>query len=204
MPSETDVINVGLRMIGGTAINNRVDGSTNGNIVNDLYDDVRDDLLRSHNWNFATKRAQLAAMTEVPAFEFDHAFVVPSDWLKTVSVHDNDGGFGTLFYRMEFNDGQRAILANTEQIFMRYVARITDPNLMTADFRKILSTAIAAITALPIGASNTMADSFSNKLDAMLGTAKAMDAQGSFPEQRPRGSWANSRGGFFNTGVWPR
>lgn len=204
MPSETDVINVGLRMIGGTAISNRTDGSTNANIVNDLYDEVRDDLLRGHNWNFATVRAQLAQMTVVPAFEFDHAYALPSDWLKTVSVHDNDAGTGTLFYRMEFNDGQRAILANTEQVFMRYVAQIVDPNLMAADFRMVLSTAIAAITALPIGASNTMAEAFSNKLDAMLGSAKAMDSQGSFPEQRPRGSWANSRGGYYDAGIWPR
>ena len=56
MPAETDIVNVALRKIGATAITALDDGSTNANIAQDLYDEIRDSLLRSHPWNFATKR----------------------------------------------------------------------------------------------------------------------------------------------------
>jgi len=201
MPSETDVINVALRMIGGTAVSVRTDGSTNGNIVDDMYDDIRDNLVRSHNWNFATKRVELAELSTAPAFEFDNSYALPSDWIRTVTVHNNDGGFGTLNYRMELVAGVRAIVCSAEQLWMTYVAKVSDPNIMTSDFRLVLSTSLAAALALPVAASNTMKEQFSKDADTLLARAKAADAMGAFPQQRPAGSWRDTRGGYRT--VWP-
>ena len=202
MPSETDVINVALRMIGATAVSVRTDGSTNGNIVDDIYDDIRDGLLRSHNWNFAIKRVELAKLATEPAFQFDSAYSLPSDWLRTVSVHTNNEGVGTVLYRMELVAGVRAIVVNSEDLFMRYVSAITDTNLMTADFRTVLEATLAGALALPITSSNTMAENFTKRADGLLARAKAIDAQGAFPEIRPRGSWADGRGG--QSTIWPQ
>ena len=98
MPAVTDIVNKSLRMIGATRITSLTDGSTNANAANDIYTEVRDELLRSHPWNFATKRAKLAQSATTPTFEFDYAYPLPSDWIRTVSVHDNDPRYGTLFY----------------------------------------------------------------------------------------------------------
>ena len=196
MPGETDVANVALRLIGSEAISGFADGSDTANKVNDIYEEVRDDLLRSHPWNFATKRQKLAQSSTAPAFEFDYAYPLPADWLRTISVHDNDGGYSTILYRVELIGTQRAIVTSSEDVYLRYVARVTDPNLMHADFRRALELALARDLAVSIAASNKLQDQLSKQFDRKIGQARSSDAIGASPEMRPRGSWANSRGGW--------
>ena len=77
MAGETDVINAALRLVGASPITSLTDGTNSANVADDLYDEVRDDLLRSHPWNFATQRVKLAKSSTTPTFEFDNAFPVP-------------------------------------------------------------------------------------------------------------------------------
>lgn len=198
MPGETDIMNVALRMVGQSTITSRGDGSTTANTLDDIYDEVRDDLLRTHPWDFAIKRVQLARSTTDPAFEFDYAYVLPADWLRTVSVHDNDAGYGTLLYRMEYVGTQRCIVASADAIYLRYVYQVTDPNLMTADFRRTLELSLARDLAIPLASSNKLWEQFTLEVRLALARSRSADAMGSFPELRPRGSWASSRGGGRN------
>ena len=194
--SETDLVNAALRLVGGTRITSLTQGVKNANVGQDLYEIVRDDLLRCHNWNFATKRQELARSSTAPGFEFDHAYVVPSDWMRTVSVHDNDAGIGTIVYREENVANQRCLLAGAERLFLRYVAQVTDPNMMAADFRKALVTSLARDIALPISNSNSLREFYERKADRDILRAKGSDALGASPERRPVGSWVASRGGW--------
>jgi len=198
MASETSVANMGLRFIGQTAIVSRTDGSDNANIVNDIFDDVRDDLLRSHPWNFATKRIKLAQSSTLPVFEFDFAYPLPADWISTMSVHSNDAGHSTVLHRMELIGTQRAIVSSADQIYLRYVAQITDPNLWAADFRRCVSLAIGRDLAVAIASSNTLQDQLNKQLSKTMARARSADAIGASPELRQRGSWANARNGFRN------
>lgn len=196
MPGDTDVVNVALRRIGASRITSLTDGSTNANVANDIYTEVRDELLRSHPWNFATKRVKLAQSATDPAFEFDHAYPLPSDWLRTVSVHDNDAGHGTILFRMELIGSQRAIVASADDVYLRYVSRVTDPNLMTPDFRKAFEFALSRDMSIPLASSNSLHDRMALLADRALNKARSNDALGASPELRPRGSWASSRGGW--------
>lgn len=198
MSSETEIANAALRLIGADRITGLSDGSENANRVSDVYESVRDDLLRSHPWNFATKRARLPKSTTDPAFEFDNAFILPSDWLRTISVHDNDAGVGTVVCRNEQVGGQLAIVASVDNIYLRYVSKVTDPNLMSADFRRAFIVSLARDLSVPIASSNTMQDSYAKEAMRVIARARSSDAMGGFPERRPRGSWASSRGGTRN------
>ena len=91
MPSETDVANVALRLVGGTRITSFTQATPNANAINDIYSEIRDTLLE-FPWNFATQRVELAKLTATPSFKFDYAYALPSDWIYTISVHDNVGG----------------------------------------------------------------------------------------------------------------
>lgn len=195
MPDDTGVVNIGLRLIGATPIINLSDGTPAANAASDIYTDIRDELLRAHPWNFATKRVKLAQITTEPGFEFDHAYALPSDWLRTMSVHDNDAGHSTILYRMELIGAQRAIVTSSDDVYLRYVAQVTDPNLMNADFRMALSIAMARDLAVPLASSNTLQQNMSKRADRKLSQARSSDGMGSFPEIRPRGSWAGSRAG---------
>lgn len=195
MPGETDVINAAARLVGAEPITSLIDGTKTANVANDIYDELRDHLLRCHPWDFAIKRVQLAQSSTEPAFEFDHAYPVPADWLRTISVHDNDAGHGTILYRMEQIADQRAIVTSSDQVYLRYVARVEDPNMMTSDFRRLLEVSLARDFAIPLAASNAMQEQYQQQAIRVMAQARSTDALGSFPELRPRGSWASSRGG---------
>lgn len=196
MASDTDIANHALRLLGQGTIVSLDDGSDTGNKVDDIYEDTRDNLLRSHPWNFATKRVQLARSSNAPAFEFDYAYVLPADWLRTISVHDNDAGHGTVLYRSELSGTQRVLVSSSDAIYLRYVSQVTDPNLMSVDFRMAFVLSLARDLSISIASSNTMQESFDRQAQRALAKARSTDAMGSFPEFRPRGSWASSRGGF--------
>lgn len=195
MPGETDVVNVGLRLVGASPITSLGDGTPSANVADDIYTELRNDLLRSHPWNFATKRIKLAQSTTTPVFEFDYAYPVPNDWIRTVSVHDNDAGYGTLLYREEYVGTQRCIIASTNQMWIRYIFEVTDPNLMSADFRRALELSLGRDFAIPLASSNSLQLQLEKQAGQKLSQARSSDAMGSFPELRPRGSWANQRGG---------
>ena len=196
MASDTDSANVALRLIGQTPITSLTDGSTTANVVDDVFKELLDDLLRAHPWNFATKRVQLARLSTAPTFEFDYAYAHPADWLRTISVHDNDAGHGSVLYRTEEVAGQNAIVSSSDAIYLRYVYRVTDQNLMAADFRRAFQVALARDLAIPLASSNSMQEQYAKEASRVLARARSADAMGGFPELRPRGSWASSRGGF--------
>jgi hypothetical protein len=195
MPGETDLINVALRKIGAAAIVSLSDGSIPANVAGDIYEEIRDDLLASHPWNFATKRVSLNQSATEPVFEFDHAYALPSDWLRTISVHDNDAGHSTILYRMEQVNGQKSIVTSSDEVWLRYVSRVTDPNLMTPDFRMALAASLARDLSIPLASSNTLHEQMDAMARRAIAKARSTDALGGFPELRPRGSWASSRSG---------
>jgi hypothetical protein len=198
MASEVVIANTALRRLGANTITSFMEGSKSANCVLDFFEETRDDLLRAHAWNFATKRAKLAQLANAPAFGFDHAYGLPAGWIRTISVHDNDGGFGTVEYKAENQDGQNVLLCSSEDVYLRYVARVTDPNRMPPDFRAALSRRLAAAMALDLTKSNTIKQQCDQEAEDMVRRAKSADAMGSTPERRPSGSWAMSRGGWRN------
>ena len=190
--SETSICNSALAKLGegdDGRISSLTDGSKNANFCAEQYAKLRDDLLRTHHWNFSVTRVELAQSSITPAFEYDYQYALPSDWIRTISVSANDAGTGHIPYKQE---GQ-FILASTEQIFLRYVAQITDAAIMTADFREALATKIAHEGAIPIAQSNTLKQDMKDDLKRILRRARSTDAIEDFPEARPQGSWVTVR-----------
>jgi len=196
MPSKVDIANGTLRLIGASSITSFTDGTKNANVINDMYDDRLEELLRIHDWNFATKRVKLAQDATAPAFGWDHAYSTPSDWLRTVSLHDNSAGLGTIVWSEEQNDSGNAILTDADDVYMAYIAKVTDPNLLPADFRLAFQYSLAAALAIPIASSNALEDTMERRALRQLMKAKSSDAIGSTPVSRPRGTWADSRSGW--------
>ena len=124
MVSTVDICNLALDELGEAAITALDEGSPVANLCSRNYAPARDQVLRSHPWNFAVARRRLARLSAVPAFGFAYAYQRPTDWLRTISVHAGDGGTDAVPYRME---GDRFV-SGAADLFLRYIARIEDPN----------------------------------------------------------------------------
>lgn len=189
MTSEVGICNSALNKIGAKYIASLSEGSANANACNEQYAKVRDALLRSHNWNFAMKRVQLAQLSTTPAFGFDYEYQLPSDWLRVVSVHDNDEGTGAVKYKIE----GKKILTDSDELYLRYVHQITDPNEMTADFHEALAYLLAKDLSTKIANSNTLRELSGRDVSAAVLRAKSTDAIEDYPEEFPESSWVTER-----------
>ena len=192
MPANTDIANRSLSKVGGSRITSFTQGVKNSNTVNDIFEDLRDELL-DHPWNFASKRVKLAKSATAPVFGWDHAYPLQSDHIRLRSVHDNTNGTGSVIFNEEQHEGALAIVTSADPIYIRYVARVTDPNLWSVGFRRAFILALARDLAIPISGSKLLLEKLTDEAKRALAGAKSVDALTSYPERRPVGSWAGSR-----------
>jgi hypothetical protein len=185
MATDVEIANAALRRLGAGTVTSFTQGTKSANCVNDLYVVTRDNFLRAHNWNFASKRVKLAQLSTAPAFGFDYAYALPSDWIRTVSVHDNDAGVSTVTYKEETQDDQNVLLCSSTDVYLRYVSRVTDPNRMPPDFRTAFSRRLAAEMALDLTASNSIQAASDQEAERLLLRAKSADAKGQRPNPVP-------------------
>lgn len=203
MASTTDIVNRALRLLKAQRIASLTDGSKNATVANDIYTGVRDDLLRAHTWKFATKLTTLGRLAAAPAFEFDYAYSLPADWMRTISLHDNDAGLGAVNYREAEVANTGALLCSIETAYIKYVYNVTDPNRMASDFRTALAYELAVQMPGIANLSGAEWERLEKGAQKHLTRAKSADALGTPAQRRPVGSWASSRNSWPST-RWPR
>lgn len=179
-----------LLMLGAQTINDLNENNDRARLCSNLYEVVRDDMLRSHPWNCAIKRIQLAPDATPPAFGYSARFTLPGDWLRTLSVD------GVSDYQVE----SRGILCNANALNLRYVYRNTIESTWDASLVKIVTLAMAARIAYAITQSTSMEQSRMQELDYELRKARAVDGQEDPPETF--GDFPLLAGRLSNGGLW--
>ena len=190
MAVDVDICNSALRKIKAAQITSLTDGSTNANACVEAYPRLRDELLELHNWNFAIERVELAKSATSPAFGFTNKFTLPSDWLRTIDVFDDDEGIG----RPKFKEESGFLHTDAEQIFLRYVQQVEDVNRMPNVFRETLAFKLAEELAIDLKGSRTLSERMEERGRRREARARTKDAQGDFPEEFNEGSWVTERG----------
>ena len=206
MATKTSIANIAIGRIGSTRITDiDVDTSNEAIKARDLFDDARDDVLRAHTWNFATRRQKLAQLVEKPEFGYDFAYTLPTGFLRVVSVHGSDQLRDHIEYKLENIDvastGTQVLVSNWNQVYLRYIVRVTDVNLMTPDFRQCFAYYMASDLALGIKKSQSLSDKMFVRYKRKLASAKSVDGIEDFQDEFPDSSWVTARHGGTE---WPR
>jgi hypothetical protein len=129
---------VALGRIGSAAITTLLGTDTTSKACKLFYEPTRDEVLRSHRWNFAEIRAVLSELAEEPAFGWDHAFQLPSDCLRVCEVNDSEIGEGEA-WKVE---GQ-TILSDEGTMNIVYIRRVTDAEIFDPLFCEALGLKLA-------------------------------------------------------------
>lgn len=137
-------------------------------ILNAVYANLRDALLQSFTWNFATTRAALVATT-APTFGYDYAFTLPSGCLRAI-IDDPENAD----YRVEAGG---LLLTNASAINLIYIAQITDTAKFSPMFMETLVAYIAAETCEAITANTNQAIKLKREYEDMFSRAKKADSQ---------------------------
>tara|TARA_R110000823_G_scaffold25325_5_gene74602 strand:- start:2741 stop:3358 length:618 start_codon:yes stop_codon:yes gene_type:complete len=166
--------------------------TTESNACDIIYDELRDTMLEVHQWNFAVKRIKMSQLAATPDFEWDLAYQLPSDFLRLITVHAGSSGGDRVPYKIE----NGTVVTDAADLYLRYVARVEDPNLMPATFRTALAKLMASRLAVGLANDKVLAVELYNQYrDEDLPVAKSADSLQDMPEQMPESEWIAVRNG---------
>lgn len=86
MAQKIDIINSGLLMVGANIITSLDDETKEAVVANRFYGTTYRSLLQQSKWRFSLDQTQLAQLQQTPKYGFDHAYQLPSDNLRVISV----------------------------------------------------------------------------------------------------------------------
>jgi len=167
--SETRLCNLALSRIGAATIQDVENPTTNeGRHCQRLYPHVRDSLLRSHWWRFATKRATLSQDTTDPDFEWNNQFDLPNDFLRMKELYDTENS-----YELE---GLK-LLTDDDTAEIKYIARITDPTKFDPLFAEVLVLKFAIALCMALGQARLLMQELEMELVSLLARVRVVDKQ---------------------------
>ena len=181
MPSVVDICNSALDKLGHGPITSLQDGNKAANLCLRNWPLVRDRMLRQHPWNFAVTRAILAPTNPPPAWGFSARFQIPTDCLRLLEVRDLHAG--------EYQVEAKTILANASTLYIRYVARIEDPNKYETLFSDAVTTRLAYEMCEALTQSNTKKGALWEEFDQAFTDAKRADGQENPPQSFQEDEW---------------
>lgn len=135
--SEVQICNLALMKFGNIAISSLEDDTKEARSCKVFYPIVRDNLTYSYPWNFAMARADISAqVATAPAFEFDYAYTIPTDCLRVWELYGSDETWVV--------EGGQLLTNQEEEIYIRYVKRVTESGRFNPAYCNVLATLLGA------------------------------------------------------------
>ena len=190
MADAVSICNLALQRLGAKAISSLTEDTTAGRACNRVYTHARDSELRSHTWNFARERVQVAADSTDPIFGYAKKYAIPSDCLRILPTNGTQGTPVQDDWQIE----ERFILTDdTAPIDLVYIKRITDENTFDVLFIELLVARIAMDIAETVTQSNTKKDNARLHYKEVQKEARRVNAFERPPQDLPTDAWVNAR-----------
>lgn len=185
--SEVAICNMALAEIGrGAQITSMDEASQAARACKLRYPYARDACLRAYDWNFAAKRAELAANGTAPAFEFALAYDLPADCLLVRSVYEGEAEKWVV-------EGRQILTDMTAPIYIKYTFLATGTATFDPLFVEALAARLASDIAVQLSESVSRAQSLWQVYQGKMAEARRRDAQEGQPESMPQGGWLDAR-----------
>ena len=164
-----------LLKLGASSVASFDDGTAEAEIAGNLYGGVRDALLSTHPWNFATGQVTLARLGSNPVADYAYAFQLPADFLRALSVGHGGAGRGVI-YRI----AEHRLHTDSPDVVLSYIFRPVESEFPPF-FAQLLVARLAAEFCIPLTESTSRADSLLKIFEADLRRARNIDAQQDTP-----------------------
>jgi hypothetical protein len=178
MTTKVAIANLALTELGAPRITNlTTDNTPSANAVNAVYDLVVDEVIAEHDWKTCSKRAQLAQLSDAPAYEYDYQYQLPTNpkCIEVREVYNNDTK--NFDYTIEGD----MLLTDESTVYIRYTARLTNES----EFGLVLQTAIVkrliAAIAYTLTGNRIVRDQAKQDYLIYLANAKANDSVNTKP-----------------------
>lgn len=187
MADETSICNLALGRIGDERIISMDDASQSARYCKLFYSQTRDEVLRSHPWNFAIRRDTLTALASTPPFGWDYQYQIPSDLLRLLQFNGWDAWEPLDLYEIE--SGKLLTDESTAQI--RYIFQITDTTLFDPLFTEALSLKLASKLSRPLTGTQALGEAILGEYQKMTAPlARRIDGGNARPKKKDQ--WVES------------
>jgi len=188
--NETSIANLALTRLGADRITDiDTEESENANKVRAVFDFLRDEVLRSHSWNFAIRRVNFNKLVSTPVFGFSTEYQIPGDVLRILPP--STGGNSAL--QSEYKIEEDKILSNDSTFMARCIIRIEDTTKWDSGFVEVFATRLQAELAYAITNNKGLAADLFTLYLSKLRAIKFVDGTEDTPDQITAGEWIASR-----------
>jgi hypothetical protein len=182
--TQIGICNSALTLLGCDLISSITQETKSARLLNGIWDLSRDEVIRAHRWNFATKRAVLAPTATAPDFEWDYAFDIPNDCLRILEPDSND---------LQFVVENGQILCDEDSLNFKYVYRNEDESSWDASFARAMALYLAKEICYAMTQSLALTESIEKRYMMALAEAKFNDgSEGTMPDLESF-SWTDVR-----------
>lgn len=160
--SKTDIFNMALNELGVTAPISNADAQndTRAIILRNFYENSRDEVLKTYDWNFAEKYRTLTPTSDEcldPRYQF--VYDCPNDCISAREVFEVGGsGERKKFHPSSNEAGQKTLLTTISPIILRYTRRVEKETFFAPEFAATLALYLAGQTGKAITGSQQKAD----------------------------------------------
>lgn len=166
-----------LVRVGAHPITSFSDGTTEAEIAGLLYAPVRDAVLSSHPWSFATGQLALTPLSVQPLADYQYAYQLPNDFLRAISAGIGGRGRG-VNYRITGNQ----LHTDASGILLTYIYR-PDETAFPPYFDGLLMTRLAAEFCLPLTENVSRSEALARQADQEFTRARQIDSQQDSPSR---------------------
>lgn len=125
---QTELCNLALAKLGSFTISSIDENSAEARHCKINFELCRQSLLRDFDWNFATHQVELAEIADAASFGFNHAYALPSDYLRALSFDGIHSGTKQKYWKIAsgrlYTDQGTA--SNAKLIYVRDVEDCTE------------------------------------------------------------------------------
>lgn len=182
--TEVSVCNSALIKVGADRISSLTQDTKSAIVCNTLFHNVRDDVLRAHPWNFAIKRTELNQSADVPIFEYDFIYELPSDCLRVLNLQRDD---------MDWVVEGKQILTNEDEVQIRYIYRNDDPASWDSIFAETFAWRLACELSYNLTQSSALFAQCAAAYKAKLSEARSIDGAEGIIKGLVADEWLNVR-----------
>ena len=166
-----------LIRIGAAPIASFSDGTAESEIAGALFRPIRDALLSSYSWSFATGQVALSALETTPVADFSKAFQLPVDFLRAISAGTSGKGRG-----LRFRIAGNCLHTDAQAVLLTYIYR-PDEETFPAYFDQALIARLAAEFTIPITENTSRAEAMFQMAEREFQQARQIDAQQDTPNR---------------------
>lgn len=183
--SDTAIANSALAKLGAYRIVSLDDNSREAKLLKEQYAKIRDDLLFSHPWNFATTRVSLALLSDTPAFGFDFQYQLPADCLRVLENDDPESEWQI--------EAGGILVTNSSSVAIRYVKRVTEEGYFSPGFSECFALKLAHDVCYAITQSTALKKMLADEYMQKIKETRSFDGQEGGTRRVYAREWLDSR-----------